>query len=137
MRKTGRCGPRALFEPVAADAHGMPCPNITLPRSWSVGISNSCLKPEKWWGNSNIRAYRTCLLVLGLQGGKSKKCLCVWKNRQGERKKRGVGEGRQGENMRICVCCVLIVGCRVSGEVVGCGRNYMMDREGDIEEPLS
>lgn len=39
--------------------------------------------------------------------------------------------------MRICVCCVLIVGCRVSGEVVGCGRNYMMDREGDIEEPLS
>lgn len=30
MRDAGRCGPRALFEPVAAGAHGMPCPNTTL-----------------------------------------------------------------------------------------------------------
>lgn len=36
----------------------------------------------------------------------------------------------------LCVLCAHSW-CRVSGEVVGCGRNYMMDREGDIEEPLS
>ena len=45
----------------------------------------------------------TGLLVLGWEGGKSKKCFWAWKKREGEKV-----EGQ--ERTRICMCCVLIAG---------------------------
>lgn len=46
---------------------------------------------------------------------------------------------RRKERREYVYWCVLCANSsyRVGGEVVGCGRNYMMDREGDTEEPLS
>lgn len=67
----------------------------------------------------------TGLLVLGKEGGKSKKCLCVWKRERG-REEEKKNRARKKVAKRECVyLCVLRANSwyRVGSEVVGCGRS--------------
>lgn len=62
--------------------------------------------------------------------------VCLEEQTGRKKEERSRRRKKRREYVYLCVLCANSW-YRVGGEVVGYGRNYMMDREGDTEEPLS
>lgn len=81
MRHMGRCGQRVLLEPVAADAHGMPCPHKILPMRAALWESQTV--PNQRSSGATAILETTGLLVLGRKVANLRRA-CVF-GREGER----------------------------------------------------
>lgn len=115
----------------------MLCTNITLPMRSGLWESQTPVPNQRSGGALVILETMGCWSsgrkVVNLRSD------CVFGRRERERKKKELGgEGRkEGENVYICMCCVLIVGIGLEvklWDVAGAGTVH---REGGIKEPLS